>query len=214
MKWNPEMFDKQNIISLFRISNNNNIAEAKSIISDDIIYSLEEINKQIVEKNISTVFNLDRSTESYFYAISQSSKDAINSTNILSKVLSLISEDLLVNLNISVSFSGTVEFYLIPEDMEWDFDDLDIENFIQYENDIFTLNKKGFFHVETGIPLVVHELNIGEKENHLTEISKNNNETVSPSPEPRLSEEKIITLSRSERLKQISTVKPFTESDK
>lgn len=214
MKWNPEMFDKQNIISLFRISNNNNIAEAKSIISDDIIYSLEEINKQIVEQNISTVFNLDRSTESYFYAISQSSKDAINSTNILSKVLSLISEDLLVNLNISVSFSGTVEFYLIPEDMEWDFDDLDIENFIQYENDIFTLNKKGFFHVETGIPLVVHELNIGEKENHLTEISKNNNETVSPSPEPRLSEEKIITLSRSERLKQISTVKPFTESDK
>jgi len=212
MKWNPEMFDKQNIISLFRISNNNNIAEAKSIISDDIIYSLEEINKQIVEQNISTVFNLDRSTDSYFYAISQSSKDAINSTNILSKVLSLISEDLLVNLDISVSFSGTVEFYLIPEDMEWDFDDLDIENFIQYENDIFTLNKKGFFHVETGLPLVVHEFHIGEKENHLTERSKNNNETVSP--EPRLSEEKIITLSRSERLKQISTVKPFTESDK
>lgn len=212
MKWNPEMFDKQNIISLFRISNNNNIAEGKSIISDDIIYSLEEINKQIVEQNISTVFNLDRSTENYFYAISQSSKDAINSTNILSKVLSLISEDLLINLDIPVSFSGTVEFYLIPENMDWDFDDLDIENFIKYENDIFTLNKKGFFHIETGLPLVVHELQISEEENHITNVSKNNNETVSP--EPRLSEEKTTTLSRSERLKQISAVKPFTESDK
>lgn len=213
MKWNPEMFDKQNIISLFRISNNNNIADAKSIIREDIIYSLEEINKQIVEHNISTVFNLDRCTENYFYAISQSSKDAINSTNIVSKTISLISEDLLTNLEIPVSFSGTVEFYLIPEDIEWDFDDLDIDSFIKYENDIFTLNKKGFFHIETGLPLVIHELNIynDKEENTLVDMYQENEEIISKEP---TSEEKTTPLSRSERLKQISAVKPFAETDK
>lgn len=213
MKWNPEMFDKQNIISLFRISNNNNIADAKSIIREDIIYSLEEINKQIVEHNISTVFNLDRCTENYFYSISQSSKDAINSTNILSKAISLISDDLLTNLEIPVSFSGTVEFYLIPEDMEWDFDDLDIDSFIKYENDIFTLNKKGFFHIETGLPLVIHDLNIynDKEENAPVDMYQENEEIISKEPS---SKEKTTPLSRSERLKQISAVKPFPETDK
>lgn len=197
MKWNLSMPEKKMIISKFKISNNNQILEVKELIKEDLYLLLEEINKQVIAHNITTVFNIDNISEHAFYSLSQSSKDAINSSNIIINVLKKLSFDLKDNLDILVDFSGTIEFYEIPENMEWDFDDIDFDSLHKFEDEVFIFNKSGSKHIETHSPLVVHEFAVKETIFH----------SENPENEP-------VVKNRTQRLQQITGSKPFIATEK